>query len=582
MTFVAELENLNIDLHGRKGGIIKTKCPKCGDSKHKADLSVNIDEGVYKCHRASCGWSGGVRIRKTVEEKKDYVVPKWTNSTNLSDDITKWFKSRGISQRTLIDMKITEGIEYMPQTQNKEKTIQFNYFRGDRLINVKYRDLNKNFKMVANAELLFYNENALDKPSVIITEGEMDALSFIEIGLQNAISVPNGASEGKMNLDYMEKVWERLEKLERVYLATDNDKPGIALRNELARRIGAAKCLVIDFKDCKDANEYLIKHGIVALEQTINDAKPMPISGIILVSDIYDDVDAYYSRADMRGKLIGMTQFDELVSFEPGQKTIITGIPNHGKSEVLDEIILALNMRHNWKFGVFSPENYPIEIHVAKLAEKIIGKRFKGPDKMSPEEKDVAKEYLNDNFFFINPDDENFTLENILDKAKQLVLRYGITGLVIDPFNRLEHQIPGGLSETNYIGKLLDKMDGFCKMFGIHLFLVAHPVKISKDKSGEYEIPNLYSINGSSNFFNKAEIGMCVYRNFKENVTEVYVQKVRFKYVGKQGMVQLKWNEVNGRYSEHEPDNSSRLIKSNRVLKNFTEAEKEESEETPF
>lgn len=582
---ITELENLGIELHGRRTGILKTKCPRCGDSKHKADLSVNINEGLYKCHRSSCGWSGYVRVKKEIEPKKDYVIPQWNNATTLSDKAVQWFKARGISQRVLVQMKISESAEYMPQTQQKENTIQFNYFRDEKLINVKYRDGAKNFKMISGGELLFYNENAFSKPSVIITEGEMDALSFIEVGLENAVSVPNGASEGKMNLDYLDSVYEEIEKLERVYLATDNDKPGITLRNELARRIGAAKCLVIDFKDCKDANEYLIKHGVIELGELINEAKPMPIAGIILVSDISDDIDAYYERHDMRGHLLGMTQIDKHVSFEAGQKTIITGIPNQGKSEVLDQIAILLNLRHNWKFGIFSPENYPLELHVSKLAEKVIGKRFKGYDKMSVTDKDMAKEYLNDNFYFISPDDENFTLDNILAKAKELVLRYGITGLIIDPFNRLEHQIPHGISETNYIGKILDKMDAFCKMFGVHLFLVAHPYKINKDKSGNYEIPNLYSINGSANFFNKADIGMCVYRNFTTNQTEIYIQKVRFKHIGTQGMVELTWNEINGRYSESgdEFDNNNYLTyeKKTRQVVSFTESIRE-TEEAPF
>lgn len=547
---IAELEKLGIDLHGRRAGILKTKCPKCGDSKHKADLSVNISEGCYKCHRASCDFAGYVRIKKEFEPRKEYVIPKWTNNTNLSDKAVQWFKKRGISQRVLLQMKVTESPEYMPQTQKEENTIRFNYFRGSNLVNVKYRDGAKNFKMVSGAELLFYNENAFSNPSVIITEGEIDALSFIEAGLENAVSVPNGASEGKMNLYYLDAIWERVDKLERVYLATDNDKPGIALRSELARRIGAAKCLILDFKDCKDANEYLVKYGTIALAELINHSKPMPIAGIILVSDISDDIDEYYDRADTRGVMVGMGQIDEHISFEPGQKTIITGIPNQGKSEWLDQIAILLNLRHNWKFGVFSPENYPLELHVSKLAEKVIGKRFKGYDRMTVDEKDMAKDYLNENFFFISPDDENFTLDNILAKAKELVLRYGIKGLIIDPFNRLEHQIPHGISETNYIGKLLDKMDLFCKMFGVHLFLVAHPYKINKDKSGNYEVPNLYSINGSANFFNKADIGICIYRNFNTGGTEIYIQKVRFKHVGKQGMVQLRWNEINGRYSE--------------------------------
>lgn len=549
--FATELQNLGIDLRGKRAGSLKTQCPKCGDARHKQDLSVNISEGAYKCHRAGCEFSGYVKVKREVRAKKDYTLPVWSNATNLSDKAVQWFKKRGISQQTLIKARITEGTEYMPQTQGKENTIQFNYFRGDKLVNIKYRDARKNFKMVSGAELLFYNEDALENDSVIICEGEIDALSFMEIDILNVVSVPNGATTGSMNMDYLDAIYDQIEKLKYVYLATDNDLPGISLRNELARRVGAEKCFIIDFKDCKDANEYLVKHGRLALGQAYSEAKPMPLDGIVTVHDLSDAIDEYYESDEYRGKLLGFRQLDELISFEPGQKTIITGIPNHGKSEFLDQMLIMLGQRHEWKFAVFSPENMPLHFHVAKLSEKLIGKRFKGHERMDVDEKDMAKDYLNDYFFFVKPSDEDFTLKNILDKAKQLVQRHGIKAIVIDPFNRLEHHKPPDISETNYIGKLLDQMDTFSKLHMVHIFLVAHPFKINKDKNtGLYEVPNLYSINGSANFFNKAEIGMSIYRNFSSGLTEVYVQKVRFKQIGKQGMVEFQWNEVNGRFSE--------------------------------
>lgn len=586
----SELEALGINLHGKTAGQVKTKCPKCGNAKHLYDLSVNITEGSYKCHRPSCDFTGYIKVQREIMHKKEYKIPAWQNNTNLSDKLVKWFKTRGISQRALQSMKITEGEEWMPQINGKTNTVQFNYFRGETLLNVKYRDAKKNFRLSAGAELLFYNENALMKDSIIICEGEIDALSFFEVELENAVSVPNGASQGKQNLEYLDAVWERLEKINTVYLATDNDLAGISLRNELSRRIGAEKCLIIDFKDCKDANEYLVKHGSIALGELINEAKPMPISGIITIDDISDDIDEYYHSEDERGKLLGFTELDRFISFEGGQKTIITGIPNHGKSEFLDQMLVLLSLRHGWKFGVFSPENLPLKMHFAKMCEKLIGKRFKGYNRMDESEKDMAKQYLRDYFYFICSESDDFTLEIVLEKAKQLIIRYGINALVIDPFNRMEHYQPVGMSETNYIGKLLDKMDRFCKLTGVHIFLVAHPTKVQKDKqTGLHDVPNLYSINGSANFFNKADIGMCVYRNFNTGNTEVHVQKVRFKTTGEQGLVQFQWNSVNGRYNEvgTEPHSYNYLIKSpdfksNGHVRQLTSYSEVEPSETPF
>ena len=112
---------------------------------------------------------------------KVYIKPEWKNNVMLSDNAVKWFESRGISQRTLIKMKITEGSEWMPQTSKEENTIQFNYFINNELINIKYRDGRKNFKLVKGAEKVFYNiDSTVGHDYVVIVEGEMDALSFVE------------------------------------------------------------------------------------------------------------------------------------------------------------------------------------------------------------------------------------------------------------------------------------------------------------------------------------------------------------------------------------------------------------------
>ena len=109
--------------------------------------------------------------------------------------VVEWFKSRGISQLTLTDLRVGEGTEYMPQTGRAENTIKFNYFIGGELINIKYRDGRKNFKLYKGAEKVFYNiDSIVGYDSCVIVEGEMDVLALHEAGITNAISVPNGAT----------------------------------------------------------------------------------------------------------------------------------------------------------------------------------------------------------------------------------------------------------------------------------------------------------------------------------------------------------------------------------------------------
>lgn len=549
------LKALGIDIKTTSGQT-KVLCPWCSEQrKNKTDkcLSVNITEGVYSCH--NCGKKGGVAVYGKPE--KTYVKPQWSNITTLSDGIVQWFKKRGISQRVLNDMFISEGPEFMPQANKGVNTIKFPYLLNKEVVNVKFRTSGKNFKMVKDAMLVFYNIDAvMTTTECVICEGEIDALSFIEAGYAMVVSVPNGASKGNQKLEYLDNCWQYFENKEKIIIGTDNDEAGIALRNELVRRLGDERCFLIDYRDCKDGNEYLVKHGAIALSDLVTTAKPVPIEGIFLAQELQADVVDLYNQGLPAGDKVGLGEFDDHISFIPGQMTIITGIPNQGKSSFLDYISELLAIKHKWKFGVFSPENFPLSLHASQILEKLIGKRFgkKGEDdiqtRMTEEERDRGMEFINDHFYFIRPKDENYSLENILALARKLILKYGINALIIDPWNTLEHQIPGGVSETTYISNQLAKLYSFKQRYNVHLFLVAHPKKMMKDKkTGKYEVPTLYDINMSANFFNKTDNGFVVYRDFVEKRTYVHIQKVKFRHMGKLGKATFLYDWDCGRFS---------------------------------
>lgn len=539
-------------------------CPVCNADRKKInakDLSINGDVG-------NCKHCGRVFYREVVRIKnKVFARPVWKNKTKLSDKTVKWFESRGISQFTLDNMSITEGIEYIPQISKERNTIQFNYFVDGELVNIKYRDAEKNFKLFKDAELVLYNlDNVITESEMIITEGEIDALSYIESGLSYAVSVPNGASGGKPNLEYLDNYLDVFANKDKIYLATDNDTPGVLLRNELLRRLGYIKCRKVDFEDCKDANEYLIKYGKERLRQTIENASEFPIEGVMTANDFKEDLLALYESGMDGGVKIAHENLNNLATWETGRLLTVTGIPGMGKSEFMDELCIMLNIAHGWKTGYFSPENFPLSYHASKLAEKIIGKRFKKSQYgMSTKERDQSIEYINENFFFISPSDENYSLDNILERSEALVHRYGVRIIVLDPWNRIEHQIKNGQSETNYTGEQLTKITNFAQRNDILFILVAHPFKMGKDSAGNFEIPTLYSISGSANFFNKTDYGICVHIHNKSNDNNdqsvgVYVQKVKFKFLGKVGLATFKYDQISGRFFPCEVDDFNKPI----------------------
>lgn len=557
--------------YGRTGGKVKTYCPQCHNQrrdKRDKSLSVDLDKGLWHCHY--CGWSGTLtestydpspegkrkwmeqqpwyRQTQIRQQKREYKKPQPRPAAPMSAKALAWFKGRGISEETLLAMKVTEGLEWMPQKNGQTNTVQFNYYHNGELVNTKFRTGDKCFKLVSGAELLPYNIDAIKgQKECIITEGEMDALSFYECGRHDVISVPNGANA---NLDYLDNyIEEYFEDKETIYIASDTDTKGVLLRDELLRRFGVERCRVLEYGEgCKDANEHLMKFGRESLLQCIASAPEIKVEGVFTVSDFEQSLDALFENGWQKGVTIGHDNFDRLCSFETKRLCIVTGIPGSGKSEFIDEIAERLNMRYGWRFAYFSPENAPLAYHASKLIEKFTGKRFNRQSLTFGEYKQV-KEHIEQDFYFIAPTD-NYRVDNILEKAKYLVRRRGIKALVIDPYNRLESE-QGTRNETQYISELLDKLTNFAQRNDILIILMAHPTKQPRNKDGVIEAPTLYDISGSANFFNKADFGIVVHRNRTENTVEVHVQKVKFRHLGECGTALFKYNLNNGRYTPY-------------------------------
>ena len=536
------LENIGIKLGGKVSGQIKTVCPKCSDdrrNKRDKSLSVDITEGLYNCHH--CSWSGKVFEKP----KKDYVKPV-PRLQKVSDRVAKWFEGRGISNNTLLRFNVTECLEWMPQEEKEVTAICFNYFRDGKLVNIKFRDAKKNFKLSKDSELIFYNLDSIkDEDSCVIVEGEIDAMSLHEAGIYNVVSVPNGASKGSMKLEYLDNCWEYFEGKRKVVLMTDNDAAGLALRDELARRISRERCYKVEYPDgCKDANEVLLKFGKDTLKEIVNDAIEYPVEGVISMDDVFDEVVKLYEEGYPKGTELNIGQLDEYLKFNDSQLTVVTGIPGSGKSEFIDNIAVQAALQHGWRWAVCSFE-VQTPIHITKLAEKYTGKAFgfrKNPqDRMSVAQFESAIGFIDKHFYFINIDEVDVTIDGILDKAEELVLRRGVKGLIIDPWNYVEQRRDMQQTETEYISESITKIKRFLRRYSAHGFLIAHPTKLKKE-NGRYEVPTLYSISGSAHFFNKTDNGMTVYRNFDTNVVEIYVQKVKNYWSGKLGVVTFDYN----------------------------------------
>ena len=509
----------------------KVKCPKCSpDRKNKGDksLSINLSKGLYNCHH--CGWQGNVKIK----QKKEYTKPV-LHQTDLDSKVLDWFASRGINLPTLAHYKITQSKEYFPQTKKNSNCINFNYYRNKELINVKYRDAQKNFKLVSGAELIFYGlDNIKESEKCYIVEGEIDALSFHEAGLFSVCSVPNGASKGNQKLDYLDNCWEYFVDKKEIILCTDNDAAGLSLRGELARRLGKYRCKYVDFKEYKDANEILVKEGTRALQEFIANAKSFPLEGVLNISDIWENV-LNFNENGIKNYSFGLGNSGDFLNISFGEWTVVTGIPNSGKSDVVDQISANLALTKGFKTAFFAPESFPYEGHIKRIANKLNEKNC------DTETLNNTKDFIEEHFHFIKINLDNLTLKNILDNFRQLVFQKGVNVCVIDPWNMLDHSEQ---RDHSYIGRMLSEITQFCQQTNTHLFLVAHPRKMESE-NGIYKVPTPYSISGSADFFNKAYNCLTVYRKLNEkteydsDIVEIHIQKVKRKENGQQGCFEV-------------------------------------------
>ena len=521
---------------GKKQGVCpwSNTCRQPKNHKKKCS-SYDWERGLGTCHNCNKTYQLHTYERKGATDK-DYVRPVDPPKEEFNIPRTKvaeWFKSRGISTDTLIELEISEGPEYMPQTGKSENTIKFNYYVGTQLINIKYRDGRKNFKLYKGAEKVFYNINSIvGYDNCVITEGEMDVLALHEAGVKNAISVPNGATLSHNNLDYLDNCIDYFEDKTKIILAVDTDDPGLALRSELVRRLGAEVCYLVDFVDCKDANEYLLKYGAEKLREAISKARPYPLENVTTFKDIEGDVTDFVKHGFKPGFQVGLSNFDNIFSTYTGQFITVTGIPSSGKSDFVDQMVVGYNKNYNWKTAFASPENAPNYLHAHKLMRKVWGDMPRRDDIGGTKWNQVA-EHVNDNFFFI--DMEKYTLESVLRKGAELVKRKGIKCLVIDPFNKVRDKNATSLDVNIYTMEYLTKIEAFAKKYDVLVFIVAHPTKMYKDKDGKIEEPTMYNIKGGGEWYDASYHGLLVHRDYVLKNTKVKVLKVKFQNLGENG-----------------------------------------------
>lgn len=535
--YFEKLSNLGIKLR-RRSGAEKTTCPQCSEGRrNKKDpcLSVNITEGTYCCH--NCGWKGNVRFTDKKQDAKVYERPSremWENQ-KLNERIVGYSKTRGISESTLKKFMVYGREEWMPQTNKKERCVCFPYIRGGEVVNIKHRDGRKNFRLVKDAELILFGMQTLEgRHSAIITEGEWDALAAYEAGFGNdyalepdsdgvivehelgrwaTLSVPNGASKGNQRLDYIDNCSDWLSMVDEFVIATDGDDAGIQLRDELVRRFGVEKCRLVYYpkdavvdtsagkRPCKDLNEVLVYFGKEKVIECVLASESLPIDGINYLEDIFESMLANFRKGIQLAPSTRFKTVDEYFRWKKGDINLFSGYANYGKTTFLMQLMLIKSIYDGWKWAIFSPENYPANDFYDDIVEMYVGKWL---SRMSEQEYVDACDFINEHFFYVYPENEH-DIASIHEKFRYLVLKKGVDGVVIDPFNQLDHNQKAFQREDQYLSDVLKDIKRFALINAVVYNIVIHPKNPTYEKDKALPAVRMYDLAGGAVWGNKSD-----------------------------------------------------------------------------
>lgn len=433
------------------------------------------------------------------------------------------------------------------------KVLVYPYMENGVAVNEKFRAPGKRFWQRKDGKKIFYNREAMTDPAVldgtyplVIVEGENDALAVMTADYPYVMSVPDGAPpartpdgklisvpDGTSDIDpehddkysFILNDWELLAKVPRIVIATDADEPGQRLAKELVRRLDKIRCSFVSFPGGhKDFNEVLINFDEKMILDIIAAAKPYPISGVYTYQDLPPE-------PEIVGMATGFGNLDEYLRPYSGALMVITGLPGHGKSTFSTQLAANMAYLHGWCFGIAS-----YEMRIKPYVTRQLKNSFIRMRNMYPEGSDANStpdKFLDRRFCFIAPDPEDdidHDLNWLIERMTTAVIRHGMRGCIIDPWNEIDHLKAKDESTTEYIGRALRKLKVFARRYDCLVIVVAHPDKSARHR--EAEDIGLIDISDSAHWANKADIGVTVGRIGDVRIgttTGIYIKKTRYQ-----------------------------------------------------
>ena len=455
------------------------------------------------------------------------------------------------------------------------KAIGFQYRRNGALRFTKFRGPDKKFWIEPSGVKLFlWNLDCCQHlistgGTLVINEGEIDSASCIAAGFPCSVSVPNGAPQERGSGDVIpgedtrfSYLWDEHGRLipelgnaGKIILATDSDGPGQNLAAELALRLGPDRCFLAQYpKDCKDANEVLVKHGLEALRSALQTA-------IALVPDKLVDWDQLPPRTKADGLGTGWRTLDPHLKLTFPELIVVTGKPGAGKSRWALAWVMNLARLHGVRSSYVSLEDSAdrLKRHTISYARAWEGSDVTDShgEITTPIPNGEAAQWLKHHMRFISPsvgEEDTRDLEWLKRIIWEAACRHDCKIIVLDPWNELEHMWDRrGVGVDEYINQALRELKRLGRRYGITIVIIAHPDKAG-GRNETIEEMTLYSISGGAAWKNKADGGIIIAQETNsEGSTGNSIVKIDkrkdWDTMGIPGTVVLKFDSARGLYS---------------------------------
>lgn len=507
----------------------------------------------------------------------------------LSDTMMRTIEARGL------DVELADRLGLASVRRDGGEALVIPFRRDGQIVRRKYRFFDRDegkWTAEKGGERIAFNEDCLRDDSLItqpliITEGEFDAMAAIQAGFARTISVPDGAPPpGERSAEDLETSakysWLRSirplltpERVETIIIAADGDDNGAALLQDLSVQLMRARCKFLTYprlprdqqqalgrERCKDLNEVLQFYGSKGVVETVGRAQWLRVDGVYRMSDLPPVANPPIWE-------IGFNLLSEHYKARPGDFVVVTGVPGLGKSTFANDVCCRLALNHGLRIAWASFEQAPQRDHRRAL-RSWYGRPYNDmldadPRGDAPKRQGVPAHRLTDaeiaeadawidkhHVFIVPGEDDDVTLDWMLDRMEAAVVRFGVQVIVIDPWNEMDHTRARDETMTEYVGRAIKALKRFAKKFQVHLIVIAHPTKSLKDGDGKYKMPTLYDISDSANWYNKCDLGMIVHRETEDD-TIIKVQKSRYhEIIGRPGEVCVHYSKEERRFVEQE------------------------------